>query len=190
MSRTDIIEKKFCQRLNDLMNKKGINQKDLADELGFSRKSINEYVNGKSCPSRKRLQEIAMFFGVFEEYLSGKSDYKNAGDLADKQIGDDFDQLSRHIRMIEYFDEKFGLNDYDHGEMTILKSHTETEIIDGKVVEVQCIDGFEDDYTRLLRDIEEYVIFKTNQFKRTHSKTSRTRREKKERDKRFTKGKK
>lgn len=180
MNKTDIIKRKFCQRLNDLMHKRGITQKDLADELGFSRKSINEYVNGKSCPSRKRLQEIAMFFGVFEEYLSGKSDYKNAGELADKQIGgDDLEQVIRHVKMIEYFNEKYGLDGYSHGEMTILKSHTETETIDGKVVELQCVDDFEDDYTRLLRDIEEYVIFKTNQFKRTHSKLTPTRKEEK-----------
>lgn len=176
----------FRERLHALMdgynNGNGINQKQLQDQTGISRKAINEYLNAKSIPRNDCLQLLAQFFRVYPEYLSGESKYKNAGDMANKKLSkEERESLIRHIEMMRYFDKEFGLDDYEQGEMTVLESHTETETVDGKEIEVQCIDDCENDYSRLLKEIEEYVGFKTKQFKDTHAKKQPVKRTKKAR---------
>lgn len=166
---------KFRERLRALMSEydhgNGINQKQLQDQTGISRKTINQYLNAKSIPRNDCLQILAQFFHVYPEYLSGKSNYKDVGDMIDKKVSaEERETLARHVKMLYYFDKEFGLDDYEHGEMTVLSSHMETETVDGEEIEVPCIDDFEDDYTRLLKDIEGYVTFKTKQFKDTHAK--------------------
>lgn len=182
MSRAVIVEYKFRSRLTELMKEKELNQAELAAKVGFSRKAINEYLNGKSCPDKWHLHELAKFFNVFDEYLSGETEYRDAGEMADKSLTEgERETLIRHLEMMRYFDIEFGLNDYEHGKTIVLESHTETEIVDGKEIEVQCIDDFENDYTRLLKDIEAYVIFKAEQFKSTHPKIEPIRKAKKAR---------
>lgn len=170
MEDTGIIRYKFRERLSELMKEKNINQTALANAIKCSRKTINEYINGRSCPRNDLLGIIARYFGVTKEYLIGTSDCRN---LFGKIISESEEKvLKRHLDMLRYFDEEYGLDDYDRGEGTILESHTEIEIVDGKEVEVQYVDNFEDDYTRLLEDIERYVQYKTTEYKKTHDRIS------------------
>lgn len=56
------------ERIENLRKNKGISQKNMEIELGFSNGSISKWRNSK--PTTERLQKIADYFGVSLEYLT------------------------------------------------------------------------------------------------------------------------
>ena len=59
----------FSQKINSLLNERGLSQEQLAKEIGVSRQTVNYYVNGKSLPTSDVLIKIAEFFSVTVESL-------------------------------------------------------------------------------------------------------------------------
>jgi DNA-binding Xre family transcriptional regulator len=71
------LRKKFAARLSKLMQDKGVNQQKLADAVGLSQQTINDYLNsyGKgAAPKLENIIALAKYFGVFCDYLMGVSD--------------------------------------------------------------------------------------------------------------------
>ena len=66
--------------VKELRKKKGIQQKELAIEIGVSRPTVSEWESGKKDPSGERLKKLAQYFNVDELVISGK----NVIDLNDK----------------------------------------------------------------------------------------------------------
>ena len=66
-------------KILELLNKQGKQQKDLAEFLGINKNNITDWKSGKSKSYTKYLPQIATFLGVSVDYLVG-----NVGDLNDE----------------------------------------------------------------------------------------------------------
>lgn len=67
-------ETTFKERLRMLRKNKGISVAMLAQEIGLSVSSVQQYESGKRYPSRKVQRIIADYFGVEIDYLIGKTE--------------------------------------------------------------------------------------------------------------------
>ena len=63
----------FNTRLKNLRLSKGLSQKELADKLNVGRTTVCEYERGKIVPKQEGLLELASFFNVSIDYLTGVS---------------------------------------------------------------------------------------------------------------------
>lgn len=66
----------FKDKLKELRTQNGITQKDLADEIFVSRSAIAKWENGNGYPSEVNLEALCSYFGVEEEWLMERNDYK------------------------------------------------------------------------------------------------------------------
>lgn len=62
----------FDEILWKLRKKRGISQKKLAEDLGMSTGIIGMYESGKRKPSYEALEQIADYFNVSIDYLTGR----------------------------------------------------------------------------------------------------------------------
>lgn len=69
-----IILANFSERFSGLLDVKGIPKKVVAELLGVTYRTINNYENGQREPSLEQVGKLADFFGVSVDYLAGKSD--------------------------------------------------------------------------------------------------------------------
>lgn len=67
----------FATRLKELREEKGLNQGQLAKELGISRGSISYYENEERTPDIEIFDRIARYFNVSVEYMLGYISIKN-----------------------------------------------------------------------------------------------------------------
>lgn len=58
--------------IRELRKKKGVQQKDLALEIGVSNPTVSDWENGKKDPSGERLKKLAIYFDVDELVILGK----------------------------------------------------------------------------------------------------------------------
>ena len=58
--------------VKELRKKKGIQQKELAIEIGVTQPTVSDWESGKKDPSGERLQKLAAYFGVDELVILGK----------------------------------------------------------------------------------------------------------------------
>ncbi len=63
--------------LIELRKEKGIKQRDLAKELGFSNNMVCEWEKGRSNPNIETLIKLADYFAVSIDYLVGRADELN-----------------------------------------------------------------------------------------------------------------
>lgn len=73
----DITKKNIGKRINDVLAKKGIMQKELAEHLGVTANTVSYYLSGERCPDIDKLIEISRFLNVSTDYLIGLSDVKS-----------------------------------------------------------------------------------------------------------------
>ena len=57
-----------------LMNKKGLNKRTLAKQLGISSGHFADWESGRSKPTADRIVTIAKYFNVSTDYLLGLTD--------------------------------------------------------------------------------------------------------------------
>ena len=57
--------------VKELRKKKGVQQKELAVEIGVAQPTISEWETGKKDPSGDRLKKLAQYFGVDELVILG-----------------------------------------------------------------------------------------------------------------------
>ncbi len=76
------------ERLKALRKKKGMTQKELADELLLDTSSISKYESGAAVPSYEALEKIANYFHVSTDYLYGreKNHYADGENVAAEEI--------------------------------------------------------------------------------------------------------
>ena len=67
-------ENTIGQRINTVLAKKNIKQKDLASALGVTDNTISYYVSGKRIPNTERIIKISKFLNVSSDYLLGLAD--------------------------------------------------------------------------------------------------------------------
>lgn len=63
-------------RLKELRIEKKMNQKELADKLGYKQNTISQWENDKRFMDTETLRTVANFFGVSTDYLLGESDIR------------------------------------------------------------------------------------------------------------------
>lgn len=68
-------------RILELLEEKGVSQKQLATAIGVSTGNVSDWKVGRAKPSIEVLGRIADFFGVSVDYLIGRTDVKNVDDL-------------------------------------------------------------------------------------------------------------
>jgi transcriptional regulator with XRE-family HTH domain len=74
----------FSERLSRLRTEKKFTHQDMADRLGITRQAYGNYESEKREPDFKTLRTLSDLFDVSIDYLTGKSDYRNAEELAAK----------------------------------------------------------------------------------------------------------
>ena len=63
------------ERLRELREEKGLSQRQLAKELGFSPNTICQYETGKREPDIRTIKKLCDFFEVTSDYLLGFSEF-------------------------------------------------------------------------------------------------------------------
>lgn len=61
--------------IKELRKKRGIQQKELAIEIGVTQPTVSEWESNKKDPSGERLKKLADYFGVDELVILGKGFY-------------------------------------------------------------------------------------------------------------------
>ena len=61
----------FCERLNDVMTRRGFTQRELAHLCDVDETSMSRYVNGSRRPCMQVLVRLAKELNVSVEYLTG-----------------------------------------------------------------------------------------------------------------------
>lgn len=67
----------FSERFKQLRHEHCLSQQNLADQLGFSKSSVNMYERGEREPGLESMEAIADYFNVDLDYLIGRSDTPN-----------------------------------------------------------------------------------------------------------------
>lgn len=67
----------MIERIKEEMKKKGMNQTALANEMGVHCSSVSWWLNGKSKPTKEKLERLAQVFGCSVEYLKNGSENMN-----------------------------------------------------------------------------------------------------------------
>ncbi len=66
------------ERLRLLCKRRGLTQKQLADEIHVSRSAVAKWINGRGIPCKESIEELCKYFGVKEEWLFGTEDLRMA----------------------------------------------------------------------------------------------------------------
>ena len=64
----------FGKRMKILRDKKGLNQEDIANEIGISRASYSHYETNRVEPDLNIIRKLSDYHNVTTDYLLGKSD--------------------------------------------------------------------------------------------------------------------
>lgn len=59
----------FARNLQTYMNRKGVNQKDLAEIVGVSCTAMNEWLKAKKYPRIDKIERLADYFGILKSDL-------------------------------------------------------------------------------------------------------------------------
>ncbi|MBQ8615350.1 MAG: helix-turn-helix transcriptional regulator [Clostridia bacterium] len=70
ISSNDVLET-FSERLKDLLQSKGLSIKELSEQIGIPKSTINGWTLKISLANIYGLRKIAEFFGVTADYLIG-----------------------------------------------------------------------------------------------------------------------
>lgn len=80
----------LIDRIINLLNEKGAEQKDLAEYLGVHPQLITEWKAGRTKSYKKYIDKIADFFGVSTDYLLGKDEIKKRPASENAELIDQF----------------------------------------------------------------------------------------------------
>jgi transcriptional regulator with XRE-family HTH domain len=83
------MEKKMetiSERIRSLRKEKGLNQAELGEKTGITRRSISTIENGETDPSAKQITAISDFFNVSTEYLLNGKEETNTISKTEQEI--------------------------------------------------------------------------------------------------------
>jgi transcriptional regulator with XRE-family HTH domain len=76
----------FAERLKEIRNKRGLHQKDIADELGAAENTVSRWERGENRPDDQVIMYLAKYLGVTYAYLIGATDDPAEHILTDEEI--------------------------------------------------------------------------------------------------------
>jgi transcriptional regulator with XRE-family HTH domain len=77
MDKTTSVDSVFKNRFSNLLEEKGLNQKEAAEKIGITRQAVNLYVSGKRTPDINTIYKICDYFHISSDYLLGLSDVQS-----------------------------------------------------------------------------------------------------------------
>ena len=149
----------FSVRLRELINEKDVTQQQISENITASRQALNKWVNGETIPDIFAAAELADYFGVSLDYLTGRGTVKSSDPdivgackitgLSEQAVG----QL-RFLKVtndIEFNPKTINLNRIDILNMLLcqpfdLYGHTESG-------EVYCMDFSSDNILKIIENI-------------------------------------
>lgn len=66
----------FADRLRELMDEKGLNQRQLEKETGLSNQAISFWLSEQRFPSIKSMWDLADYFNCSVDYLIGRKEFE------------------------------------------------------------------------------------------------------------------
>ena len=69
----------FTDRLNEMLKKRGITQRELAEKIGKTETSVSRYVNGDRIPKGPVIVQMAQALNVQTDYLLGNDVWFDCG---------------------------------------------------------------------------------------------------------------
>lgn len=75
----EVVQMDFGGRITDLLEKKGMTQRDLAAEIGSTEVSVSRYIKNQRTPKAPVILAMAKALGVSCDYLLGKSEEPKDG---------------------------------------------------------------------------------------------------------------
>lgn len=87
----------FVDRLNELMNNRGISKYRLAKDLQVQPSVVGRWVSGENLPSLEKSIQIADYFNVSTDYLLGRDDGHAV--VKDNKTDDPFGELTDEERI-------------------------------------------------------------------------------------------
>jgi transcriptional regulator with XRE-family HTH domain len=76
----------ISERIRSLRKEKGLNQAELGEKTGITRRSISTIENGETDPSAKQITALSNFFNVSTEYLLNGKEEKNTMSETEQEI--------------------------------------------------------------------------------------------------------
>ena len=103
MSNEESIRNVICENLNRLLYQKQLTQKELAERMGVSASTVNDWVKGKKIPRMDKVDKLCAIFGVSREgILCNNSSQSNPAAAPQQPPADGLPALSpREERDIE-----------------------------------------------------------------------------------------
>lgn len=83
-------------RLAEIINKRGIDKKALAQELGIETRTLNNYINEATLMNSDIIKKMAKYLNVSTDYLLG------VDELDDKFLGAKVDKICNELKEIIY----------------------------------------------------------------------------------------
>lgn len=106
----------FAKRLNELMHRYSITQKDMAKRIGVSEVSMSRYCNGQRCPDDiMTVVNMASELDVTIEYLIGIDDDYNGSVKGTINVSDALKHCERQYEGWKEFGDK-ALKNIGHGD--------------------------------------------------------------------------
>jgi len=80
------METTISERIKSLRKIKGLNQTELGEKTGISRRTISTIENGETDPSAKQITALSEFFSVSTEYLLNGKEESNTISQSEQEI--------------------------------------------------------------------------------------------------------
>lgn len=123
-----------------LKEEKGVTLQEIATGAGIGLSTVKQYVTGKRIPDQFNLKRIADYFGVLDDWIIGKSPYRNIFEKIDAEVGEErLGEIRKEVAFWDWLEENF---DFDFSQY----SPEQLEKLD--------------------HDIREYIQFKIDQLKK------------------------
>lgn len=79
---------KLPKRIRELRKNKGLSQIRLGEIMGVSQQTVAKWEAGRREPNLQTVVELARFFGVTVDYLSGNSDEPNPREIPPEEMAE------------------------------------------------------------------------------------------------------
>lgn len=100
-----------ASRIKQLRKEKGITQSELAEGSGLGLSTIKQYESKTRVPDKHNLSLLANYFGVLEDWLIGKSEYKTWLSKFDEQLGSDgIKKIQNQIGFLQWLENEFDVS--------------------------------------------------------------------------------
>lgn len=121
----------FSERIKWLREKKGLNQKEVAEKVGMSQQGYSNIENGNREPNLTVLSKLPGILGESLDFMLGVTDYDRELEELNSEVGDYVAAITMTYRKLSDSIEMFNTKELDPSEADIFKirlNHLKSEI--------------------------------------------------------------